>query len=330
MPTVLKCFFQTKSLAIRAPLAGSIHRFKLHNRIPIEVHLPKAPPKKSIGDHNMNEHTDIYCYAWRAKTKVPVEFGIRRVRVMVDLKRTLTVPEACLNHVDPLRHSKSARHELDKVVEDAERIAEEAFRVWVRTLRWKTRYASINQMLIEPLDVSHGAYLTHADTLKAFYSPIGIITVGPREPIARRMWNSCGKSLRDGKTPPLWLDFLFEGEHRVRSADLHGGVVCLAIACELLIRRLIMRPTNRRFLGMLKKREISVLLDHWQNIGPTGGKLNAAMNHGRLKRLFTLRNGIMHDGQIGILKDVECRELAKMARTFIMVGTKLGERIPPP
>jgi hypothetical protein len=330
VPVMLKCFFLTKSLTIRAPLAGSMHRFKLHDRIPIEVHLPKAPPRKAIGDPDMREHADLWCYVWRSKTKTPVEYVVRQVRLFVDLKCTLTIPQPALDRVDPSHHTKSARHDLDNVVESAEHLAEDAFRLWVRTLRWKSLNAHISQMLIEPMDVSHGAYLANLDTRKSFYSAPGIINVSGRKPITRRMWNSCGKALRDSKTPPLWLDFLFEGEHRVAASDLHGGIVSLAIACELLIRRLVMRPTNRRFFSLLKRRLVGNLLDQWSNIGPTGTRLNAAMDREKLKRLFDLRNGIMHRGEIGALKQSECRDLAKVARTFIVAGSVLGERVPPP
>jgi hypothetical protein len=254
----------------------------------------------------------LSCHTWRAKTRNTLQYDVRRVRVFVDLKRTLTVPEASIGRVDPYHHSKSARNALDKVVEDAERIAEEAFRLWVRTLRWKSHYASINQMLIEPMDVSYGAHLDHAETGQSFYSPGGFV-VGPSQPITRRMWNSVGRSLREGKTPPLWLDFLYEGEHRVASSDLHGGIVSLAIACELLMRRLVLRPTNRRFFPMLKRMQIGRLHDQWKNVGPTGKRLNAAMDHDKMKRLFDLRNGIMHRGDVRVLNETECRDLAEMA-----------------
>ena len=330
VPVMLKCFFLTKALTIRAPLAGSVHRFRLHNRIPIEIHLPKGLPKRAIGNHGMQETFDLSCQTWRSKTKTPVEYSVRQVRLFVDLKRTMTVPQAALDRASPEHHAKSAQHELNTVVESAERTAEDAFRVWLRTLRWKSLNAHINQMLIEPMDMSHGSYLANADTRKSFYASPTVFTVPGRKPITRRMWNRCGKALRNNETPPLWLDFLFEGEHRVTSFDLHGGIISLAIACELLMRRLMMRPTNRRFFPMLKRMEIGKLRDQWSNIGPTGKRLNAAMDHEKLKRLFDLRNGVMHRGEIRALQQSECRELAKVARTFIVAGSALGERVPPP
>jgi hypothetical protein len=330
VPVVLTCSFQTRSLSIRAPLAAAVHRFKLHNKIPIEIHIPGAPPRRVIGTSSDYERYDLWCHSWRSKTRTPTVYDVRRVRVYVDLQRTLTVPEACIGKVSPVHHSKSARHALNAVVEDAERIAEEAFRLWLRTLRWKSGFASINQMLIEPLDVTQGGRLAHATTRKSFYSPPITFTVGPSETITRRVWNGCGKALRDGDTPPLWCDFLSEGQHRISSSDLHGGIVTLAIACELLMRRLVMRPTNRRFFRMLETMPIGKIRDQWSNMGPTSKRLNAAMDQVKLKRLFDLRNGIMHRGEVRALNDVECRELSKIARTFIMAGTKLGERIPVP
>jgi hypothetical protein len=329
VPVLLKAFFHTKGLVILAPLAGSVHRFKLEG-IPIEVHLPKAPPRKQIGDPDMQEHLEIWCSAYRTKTKAPIEYVVRRIRLYVNLKHTMTIPEAALGKASPDHHSKSSQDALNSIVESAEKIAEEAFRLWVRTLRWKTLRSHINQMLIEPTDVASGSRLVHADTGLSFYAAPVSFAVNRWTPITRRMWNSCGKALRDAVAPPLWWDFLFEGEHRVRSSDLHAGIVSLAIACELLMRRLVMRPTNRRFFPLLKRMMIGNILDQWNNVGPTGKRLNAAMDHEKLKRLFDLRNGVMHRGEVRTLKASECQELSKVARTFIVAGSALGERVAHP
>ena len=329
VPVKLRSTFGTESLFIRAPLAGSTHRFTF-NQHRIEIHLPDPLPRKAVGDPEMRETAGLWCYSWRSKTKRPLNYEVRRVRVVVDLNRTLTIPQAALRKVSPKHHTKAAFKAFEDVVTSGERIAEDAFRLWVRTLRWKSLNARINQMNIEPTDVARGSRLVDASTGQAFYAPPITVSAGVTAPITRRIWNSCCKALRNQQTPPLWLDFLFEGEHRVASSDLHGGIVGLAIACELLMRRLVMRPTNRRFFPLLKKMEIGRIRDQWGNLGPTGKRLNAAFNNDRLKRLFDLRNGIMHRGEIRVLNQSECRELAKMARRFIVVGTALAERIPVP
>jgi hypothetical protein len=329
VPVKLRSTFGTTSLFIRASLAGSAHRFTF-NQHRTEICLPDPLPRKAVGDPGTKETADLWCYSWRSKRKTPLAYEIARVRVVVDLNRTLTIPQAALGKVSPKHHTKPAFKALEDVVRSGEKTAEDAFRLWVRTLRWKSLNARINQMNIEPTDVARGSRLVDASTGQAFYAPPIMLSAGVTAPITRRIWNSCGKALRTHRTPPLWLDFLFEGEHRVTSSDLHGGIVCLAIACELLMRRVVMRPTNRRFFPLLKKMEIGRIREQWANLGPTSKRLSAAFDTERLKRLFDLRNGIMHRGEIRALNQSECRELAKMARSFIVAGTTLAERVPAP
>src|SRR5687768_13045742 len=121
VPVMLRSNFATHSLGSRAPLAGSLHRFTFHQHR-IEVRLPDAPPRKMIGDPDMHGSADLWCYVWRSKTNAPVEYAVRRVIVSVDVNRTLTVPEASLNRVDPRHHSDAAKKRLDDVVKSAERI----------------------------------------------------------------------------------------------------------------------------------------------------------------------------------------------------------------
>jgi hypothetical protein len=324
VPAMLRCNFRVNGLDIVSRLAGSSHRFKLKG-VSIEVHLPKAPPKKDVG--SIPEHEPIFCHKWRSKTKTPIEYCVQSVTVYVALPQPLTIPEAALERVSSEFYSERKQEQLNRLLKENQAIAVDGLAIWLRTLRWKALHGSIGQMEINRTAEPRGGYLVHADTRRRFFSgPITFVVTGTK-PITKRVWNACGNALQDGRTPPLWLDFLFEGQHRIVSRDLHGGIVCLAIACELLIRALVMRPTNRRFLRLLKRMKVSIILDQWKTIGPTATRLNAAMDHGKLRRLFKLRNDIMHNGAVQTLSDAECRDLGKAVRAFIIAGNSLGERV---
>jgi hypothetical protein len=325
VPVMLSCSFDMTALDVVAPLHGSIQRFQIQG-VPIEVHLPKAPPGMKLGSGESDD-APISCHNWDTRTQKPILYDIHRVMVFVDLQRTYAIADAALERVSPEFFSATSRAELKGIVAEGQAIAASALTLWIRTLRWKTLNWRIGQIQPARVDRPQQVYLVHGNTRRRFFSgPITIVVPGSIR-VRKRAWNACGRALRTGQTPPLWLDFLFEGEHRIASQDLHGGIISLAIACELLIRALVLRPTNRRFVALLRRMKVSNILDQWKDVGPMGKRLNQAMDRDKLTRLLQLRNGIMHSGAVQTLKAPECRDLAKAVRTFVIAGTALGERV---
>jgi len=207
-------------------------------------------------------------------------------------------------------------------------IATEAHDRWLCTLRWKSLNGAIGQRRILGAASGWADYLMDSTTEKRFYSGGHFFTVGPERLITKRMWTAVANSLLAGEASPVWLDFLFEGEHRLMSDDLHGGIVCLAIACESIVRTLmtkhLKRPVNEAFASATNQVPIRRILDQWKNLGFWNPQWRQVTDIKKLQRLFELRNAVMHRGQDEFDK-TECLDIAKWARSFILHASPYAE-----
>jgi hypothetical protein len=293
----------------------------------VEIRLPNLPPDKPR-QVEVWENERIVCTAWQRGT--PLYIQVCAVDVVVHAAQSVQIPPLALQSVNTTLFDQKARHRLDNIVAGAQQVATDAVDWWLRTLRWKTLNGSIGQREVAGADSGWGTYLMDAHTEARFYTPACVINLPADNPVTKRQWNRAGRSLAKAEVAPVWFDFMFDGEHRIKSGDLHGGILCLAIASETVIRALMTRhlrlPTNQHFRSMTDFLNIRQILDKWHHLGYWDAQWQAAIDLPTLKSLFELRNAVAHRGTTR-LDAAACRDIAKVVRTFVAKAAPAADKL---
>lgn len=313
--------YNVSRLSIAPSLAGAFHVFAFASKR-VEVRLPEKPLRPR-GSNDAWGNDKISCTGWRAKSRRPLCYHIASVDVLVGLKTRATIPSEALNRVDVGLFRSRQRQRLDELATVGESVATQALDWWIRTLRWKTLNFEIGQPEIIGRESGWTTYLQDTLTRRPFYGATQTFRVPADNAVSKRAWRATCHSLNRGITPPAWFDFLFEGEHRIASGDRHGGVISLAIACETLFRALFAlhgkQPSSDEFVSLLNQLPISRIVDRWKQLGFGTKTWQRAVDLKQIKRLFELRNRIIHRATVN-LDEAECEHLRTVVRDFICFG----------
>jgi len=255
---------------------------------------------------------------------VPLAYDVHQIDVFVALSGAARVPKKSLGTVKNDLFQKRERKRFDKLVQRADAVAEKALEYWLRLLRWRTGNWMIGQRQVSGLESGWATYLADAASEMRFYSGPVDFSVGGRRPISKRVWNSAQESLSAQAEPPVWYQFLFDGEPRLGVDDLHGSVLSLAIACESLLRALFSKhvgaPRDAEFLRLINLVPVMRLLERWRQLGFRSKAWERSMDRKAIKSLFECRNRIMHRGSTQELTRAECERYARAARPFVLHG----------
>jgi hypothetical protein len=323
--------FKIEGFEIVPALAGSSHQFTV-NGWHVELRLPSAPTReerKQPGVHNqgkMFQSPKISCTSLRGGR--PSAYDVHSVDVWVRLKRRIAIPTSALGKIDDSQFPDRRREQIRRMMKQPSVIADDALDRWLRILRWKTVNAAIGQRQLIGHESGWSAYLCDSASRKKFFSGGHVFVVPGTRPVSKSTWNEVALALTNGTEAPVWFDMLFEGEHRVRVDDLHGGIICLAIACETIVRRLmtrhLARPLNEAIATHVNQMSISRVLDQWKDLGFWTPRWQRVVDLPNLKRLFQLRNSVMHRGNTR-LDSSECHALATAARSFVVHASPYAE-----
>ena len=310
--------FYVNQLTIDPTLAGRSHHFKFEGW-PIEVCLPEAPPSGQIG--NVIGDEKIWCSHWRSSDRFPLTFEVGALAVFVNLERTEKVPSGVIGRPSSSLLTPRQQKTFQRLADQSERIAVGAFDLWARTLRWKSDGFQSVRPRITPGPIT-SAYLTDHGTKRRFFSGPITVTATHGTPLTLATWRAIQKALRDSHAPPIWFDFLSEGQYRIHSGDLPGGIIDLAIATEALLRKVLSIRYTRaagsdEFTAIMNQIPIGRILDRWNQLGFKSGRWKSSTDLKSLKRLFELRNKLMHRG-LDEFSDAECSQLGKAVRDFVI------------
>jgi hypothetical protein len=319
--------FRVNDLNIAASLAGETHHLTVDGR-PVTIQLPSFPPDAPGVMHQWDDDA-IYCHSRRYGK--PLAFLISEVDVVVDTGKKLGVPLERLNTALFDWQSPATHEKHEKLSEQSAAIAVKAFNLWVRTLRWKVVKPYFGQRRFDSPRSGWSTYLYDAKTKQRFFgAALPIEARGFGTPIDRAGWKRVQRALTAGGTPPLWFDFVFEGQDRIMQGDLHGGILCLAVGVETVIRKLmkahLRNPPNEPVMEMLDFVVIRRILDQWEDLGYWSPAWQAATDLTHLKRLFTLRNDVIHKAVVPTDK-AECTRVGKAALQFILQASSTAERL---
>lgn len=327
--------FNIVGLTIAPSLAGSSLSFGVDG-VSAEIRLPDRPKKTpNVRRGAAWSDDNISCHAWSSKTGRAVTFTVHTVDVLVDIQKRVSVPAAALGSRNARLFTKAQREQLDAVANRGNEIARVAVERWLRVLRWKSLHGQIGHPEIVSRRVSGWAPgLVDAASRRHFYGATQVIDIVgsfSRQGVSPSAWRATERALRQNVEAPVWFDFLFEGQHRISTGDLHAGILCLAVAVESIARVLLTkhlrRPVNDQIVVLLNRANISAVLEQWEDLGFWDARWQAATDLPRIKRLFKLRNGIMHRGDRALVKAAECQGIASAVRAFILHAANTAERL---
>lgn len=310
--------FIIEDLYIDPVLTGRRHTFNFEG-FTAEIKIPV--PQQEVGA--ISENARIECHHWATKTKKPLGYVVHSLDLTLGIPEMLTIPVAVLR-VPPTRENLFRPDELAMlkgVLGKAGAVAERAINYWVRILRWKTGIATIGQTIINSKSIYWGPYLQAADDKHHFYRGPHVFVVPAGRQVRLEQWISAEDALRNNAQPPVWFDWLFEGENMIEIGDLPGAVIRFAVAIEGLMRTLYTQHarsiTNETFVEVIDLVNLRAILNRWEKLGYWREDSDAHFDTSQIHELFNLRDRIMHSGKVAGVDKPSCDKMAEAARKFV-------------
>lgn len=289
------------------------HEFVYENceikiQLPSKKYLPTEPCEGELLTFNVYKDIDGH--------KVPSKIWVHAVDVTVFGENTVTVPADILkqspNAYDIV--SKNQHIELDRVAKTYATIAEKAFDLWLRILRWKSNDSGIGRPEINGYQSGWSTYLTTKATNRRIWMwsehNTIVIEVDPVG-ITPEIWTTVDVALQSDERPPVFIELMFDAIEHLAMGELHRATVDMAVACECYLRMIVTNSlpigTSGSIREYLDEASIRIVLTKFapEILNQKElGELKTIV--GTLHQLFDLRNKIVHAGQIAGLKSQDC------------------------
>ena len=243
---------------------------------------------------------------------IPLDYLIHSVDVSASLPDLHTLPSDVLNR--PINAYQIVTEEeqirLEELVTTAGRIALEAFDLWIRCVRWKTGVGRFGLAPAVGPETGWGNRLRDATTGKMVWRSKIKFTVPAFTVVSSGEWESIGKTLTVGQSPPVFVDLLFDAEMHIEAGDFRRAVIDMAVAAETCMRTVV-RTTLPRGLGKAAGRfidqgNIRYVLRH---LFPEALAVRGNVGYKpstELHKIFDDRNDIMHSGIVDDLSKEKC------------------------
>ncbi|MBX9601865.1 MAG: hypothetical protein K2X35_12705 [Bryobacteraceae bacterium] len=312
--------YRVTGLSVTACIAGRVLIVPCESKA-VEIRLPSAPANTGP-DGAYDRDANILCHTWNNDGS-QLAFSIMAVDVVVPLGDKLTVPEAAFGRGIHEYCNEEEGAALNRLASYGQQLASYAFDRWVRVLRWQTRIFEIGQPQIDNAESGWGTYLQDASSGRRFHSFRAPIVLNSVRDVSEDEWEMTGRCLKDPAVePPVWFEFLFDGQHRIANGDLHGGTTCLAIACESILRAVLtqyLRHKDDAIVNLVNQINIGRVIDKWQDLSVVKDWQND-VDMKAIKRLFEVRNRIAHRGIVQDLQPATCEEFMRAARNLIFLA----------
>lgn len=319
-----------RGLKVTGDLFGRSHRFS-HNERTVTVKLPEV----RLGpDHEpLPEYSKLASRSGSIVGDGRVErmsFNIAWLEITVEVAEAISLP-AELFEVSPKSPELAGPEltkNLDKLMIEYEARIASAILCWEQTTRWLSGSSSLGtgdliggREAAERLEFT--AFQRTSDG-RTFWLPSHTFVVRRMATIDSFLWDQIGSALSNGQSAPIWFRYLDEANHREYRRDLEGAILSGAIACETLAREVFWIKSGatqdaeaRKLIDRLRASDI---LGKWSRLT---GLCNEITKVKSVKRVFELRNRIMHAGSNGELDtETGAKELLVAVREFVNSGDK--------
>lgn len=215
--------------------------------------------------------------------------------------------------------SEPKRHGLQSL---ANSLMPTIWAAWARTLFWVSQEYQIYSAPEVPVGGVRGGYGLHVDDDGERLNSLGyVIMLDKGGKVTPDIWNAMQAIFDEGKTPPLWFNYLFDSYRNLAAGNATGAVISAAVACETAIRGLfwktvpgVTHPTAARIIDNVS---VQQLLTRWGELTGSSKQEMDKVGKKKVHTLFDRRNAAMHYGTV--MDDaVEVHSLVSSARDFII------------
>lgn len=315
-------------LKVTGDVFGCSHRFS-HDERTITVKLPEVrlgPDYEPLPEYS---NRASFSGSFRADGRVErMSFNIAWLEITVEVAEAISLP-AELFEVSPKRPELAGPEltkNLDKLMIEYEARIASAILCWEQTTRWLSGSSSLGtgdliggREAAERLEFT--AFQRTSDG-RTFWLPSHTFVVRRMATIDSFLWDQIGSALSNGQSAPIWFRYLDEANHREYRRDLEGAILSGAIACETLAREVFWikrgAPQDAAARRLIDRERVSDILGKWSRLT---GLSNEITNVKRVKRVFDLRNRIMHErSKDEPFSETEVEELLVAVREFVNSG----------
>ena len=305
--------FRSNWLAVSREVVGRSHKFEFEERH-IEIKLPRE-------EHaNLGKGYDetIRCFEWTGGNgKNPLNFDIFKVDVIIELQKPIQIPRKLLELPPTQRRLTSHRKGdlFDTIVSNHEELANKAFEYWIRIVRWKAGWWRIGQPEVGDHRSGWSTHLMEKQSRHRFWSgPVRIVAQLPHV-LNTAEWNSIQQAVTDSRFPPIWIEFLYDSQHKLDIGDNSGCILSLAIACESIFRHLFNQQipmperAEERLFTALSEINIRAICRNITKFEFWDRTWRNSIDWEDINKIFHLRNRVVH---LGINVDRDSTSLPRL------------------
>lgn len=313
--------FVPRNLSIHRELVGAAHQFNFEEsqitiKLPTTQHLPTEP--------NQEGPLSFNCWKEVDGKKIPEQYHVNSVDIEVSIAEKITFPSKVLE-VPPCAHEiipETQQEHLNVLASKNSSVAERAFDLWIRTLRWKSDYSAIGRPEISGCESGWSTYLVAKPQEKRVWIAPSIHVVRGVCTVTPEMWEAVMASLKNGCSPPVYIDLMMDAAEHIKLDDLQRAIVDMAIACETFLRMIVARnlPDNIQssVASYIDDANIRQVLEKFvPEILCNQGKNDLGKIKSKLHLLFDTRNGIVHKGQTANLNKNLCESFLETTRKLV-------------
>jgi hypothetical protein len=317
--------FISRNLSIHPDLIGAAHEFsheqhKITIRLPSIKHLPTEPNRGELV--TFNHYTEV------DGKKTPIQYWVHVVDVLVEIPVKVSVPREMLDRPPNAFEivSKNQQKYLNQLASTHGAIAERAFDLWLRTLRWKCDNSAIGRPEISGFESGWSTYLIAEPEDKEIWIAPMVFQAKGSKIVTPEVWEEVRSSLDSGLAPPVYADLVMDAIEHIKLGDLQRAVVDVAIACESFLRTLVAvsLPTGLQdsIITYIDDANIRPILDKFiPDILDPLEKKELDKIKGKLHAIFDVRNKIVHKGSGSGVTAEMCRGYIETAKRLIALRT---------
>lgn len=314
--------FVTRNLLIDPILIGASHEFTYEkSRVKIQLPSRKYLPTEPLE----GELLSFYVYKEVEGKKLPSHLRVHAVDVEIFTGQQVTINDAILNQlpnaydlVPELRQNQFAT-----IAEAHNSLAESAYNLWIRVLRWKSDDSAIGRPEVVGHKSGWGTYLIAESTHGRIwnFSQPDTLEIGETV-ITPETWNDADSDLKSGMNPPIFVELMFDAVQHIKLGDFQRATVDMAVACESYLRMLVssslpsdLSNSVREYLDEANIRP--VLTRMVPEILSDQERQQLKRIQSRLHKLFDIRNDIVHMGATQGLGSRDCQQFLEATKALI-------------
>ena len=317
--------FLSRNLSIHPDLIGATHEFtyeqsRITITLPSSKHLPDEP--------NRGELLTFNYYREVGGNNIPLQYWVHAVDVTVSIPTKVSVPKEILDgppNAFKVVSEKQQEH-LNGLTVTYVIVAEKAFDLWLRTLRWKCDNSAIGRPEIMGFESGWSTYLIAKPNAQRIWIAPKVLHSKGSKMLTPVVWEEVRRSLISGDTPPIYIDLIMDATEHIKLGDRQRAVVDMAVACESFLRTLVAESLphglQNSIVTYVDDANIRPVLDKFvTDILDLTQQKALKKIRSRLHELFDLRNKLVHKGTGALVTIEKCHEYLEVAKKLIAIRT---------